>query len=80
MTKTVRMVAEILAEKCTGCALCVYVCPTVAITLRNRLPDEPGTHRRIAEVARPTRPALTRPTGSSGSGRGVGSAHDERGQ
>ena len=36
MAKVVRMVAEILADKCTGCALCVYVCPTVAITLRDR--------------------------------------------
>lgn len=50
MTKTVRMVAEIVAERCTGCALCVYVCPTVAITLRDRRPDEAGTHRRIAEM------------------------------
>ncbi|MET0147091.1 MAG: (2Fe-2S)-binding protein [Ilumatobacteraceae bacterium] len=51
MTKVVRMVAEILAGNCTGCALCVYVCPTVALTLRDRRPDEAGTHRRIAELA-----------------------------
>jgi Fe-S-cluster-containing hydrogenase component 2 len=50
MAKVVRMVAEIIAEKCTGCALCVYVCPTVAISLRDRRPDEPGTHRRIVDL------------------------------
>jgi Fe-S-cluster-containing hydrogenase component 2 len=47
------MVAEIVAESCTGCALCVYVCPTVALTLRDRRSDEPGTHRRIADLAEP---------------------------
>ena len=51
--KTVRMVAEIVAERCTGCALCVYVCPTVALTLRDRRADEAGTHRRIVELAEP---------------------------
>lgn len=45
------MVAEIVAENCTGCALCVYVCPTVALTLRDRRSGEPGTHRRLAELA-----------------------------
>lgn len=49
--KTVRMVAEIITESCTGCALCVYVCPTVALTLRDRRADEAGTHRKIAELA-----------------------------
>ncbi len=47
------MVAEIVADRCTGCALCVYVCPTVALTLRDRRPDEAGTHRRVAELADP---------------------------
>jgi Fe-S-cluster-containing hydrogenase component 2 len=51
--KTVRMVAEIVADRCTGCALCVYVCPTVALTLRDRRPDEAGSHRRIVELAEP---------------------------
>ena len=41
MPKRVRMVAEILAEKCTGCRLCEQVCPTVAITMRERRADEP---------------------------------------
>lgn len=52
MTKTVRMVAEVLLDKCTGCALCVYVCPTVALSLRTRTGDDPvgpGT-RRVAEL------------------------------
>lgn len=51
MTKTVRMVAEIIGERCTGCALCVNVCPTIALTLRDRLPTEPGRHRKTVELA-----------------------------
>ena len=52
MSKTVRMVAEVVLDNCTGCALCVYVCPTVALSLRNRTADDPvgpGT-RRVAEL------------------------------
>lgn len=48
MPKRVRMVAQIIAEKCTGCRLCEQVCPTVAIGMRDRLPDEPGQGRKIA--------------------------------
>jgi Pyruvate/2-oxoacid:ferredoxin oxidoreductase delta subunit len=51
VTKVVRMVAQILADQCTGCALCVYVCPTVALTLRDRRVDEPAGSRKIAELA-----------------------------
>jgi len=50
MAKVVRMVAKILSERCTGCALCVYVCPTIAISLRPRRDDEPGPSRRVAEL------------------------------
>jgi NAD-dependent dihydropyrimidine dehydrogenase PreA subunit len=53
MAKIVRMVAEILTDQCTGCALCVYVCPTVALTLRDRRPEEVGGSRRIAELTEP---------------------------
>ncbi|SHN15386.1 4Fe-4S dicluster domain-containing protein [Cryptosporangium aurantiacum] len=55
MAKTVRMLAEVLLDKCTGCGLCLNVCPTVALTLRGRTPDDPvgpGT-RKVAELAEP---------------------------
>ncbi|WP_082964419.1 4Fe-4S dicluster domain-containing protein [Mycobacterium sp. E796] len=53
MAKTVRMVAEVLLDKCTGCGLCVNVCPTVALSLRGRTeedPKGPGTRRVAALV------------------------------
>ena len=50
MGKVVRMVARILTDRCTGCALCVYVCPTIAISLRPRRDDEPGPGRKVAEL------------------------------
>ena len=51
MPKRVRMVAEVVGERCTGCKLCVQVCPTVAIGVRDRRPDEPGPGKKIAELA-----------------------------
>jgi NAD-dependent dihydropyrimidine dehydrogenase PreA subunit/bacterioferritin-associated ferredoxin len=45
------MVAEILGERCTGCKLCVQVCPTVALSVRDRRPDERGPGKRVAELA-----------------------------
>ena len=48
MTKRVTMVAEIIGENCTGCRLCEQVCPTVAITMRQRREDEPGPGKNIA--------------------------------
>lgn len=48
MPKEVRLVAKILADKCTGCRLCEQVCPTVAIGMRPRTEDEPGPSRNIA--------------------------------
>lgn len=50
MPKQVRMVAEIITEKCTGCRLCEQVCPTVAIGMRPRRPDEAGKSRNVAEL------------------------------
>ncbi len=51
MPKRVRMVAQIVADKCTGCRLCEQVCPTVAISMRPRREDEPGKGRNIAMLS-----------------------------
>ena len=48
MPKRVRMLAEIIGDKCTGCRLCEQVCPTVAITMRKRRPGEIGPGKLIA--------------------------------
>jgi len=48
LPKRVRMVAQIIADKCTGCRLCELVCPTVAISMREREAEEPGKGRNIA--------------------------------
>ncbi len=48
MPKRVRMLAEILDDKCTGCRLCEQVCPTVAITMRERISGDAGKGRLIA--------------------------------
>lgn len=51
MAKTVTLLAEIVDERCTGCDLCMKVCPTMAVTMRDRRPSETGPGKRIAEVA-----------------------------
>jgi len=51
MTKIVRMVAEVVSDRCTGCALCVYVCPTAALELRDRVPGDAGRSRRVAVLS-----------------------------
>jgi len=48
MAKLVRMVAEIVDGACTGCSLCVYVCPTVALAMEPRPDDNPGPGRKLA--------------------------------
>lgn len=53
MAKIIRMVAEILAENCTGCRLCTFVCPTAALTMRPRGENEEGPGRYIAELPKP---------------------------
>lgn len=50
MPRTVTLVAEIIDEKCTGCDLCIKVCPTLAISLRDRKPSEMGPGKKIAEI------------------------------
>lgn len=50
MGKIVTMVARVVGDNCTGCSLCVFVCPTVALALRPRSEDEPGPGRLIAEL------------------------------
>jgi ferredoxin len=44
------MLAEIIDAACTGCDLCIKVCPTIALSLRDRKPSEMGPGKRIAEV------------------------------
>lgn len=53
MAKRVTMVAEIVDGACTGCSLCVFVCPTAALTMRPRRSDEPGPGRNLAVLAEP---------------------------
>ena len=48
MGKIVAMVARVVEPNCTGCSLCVFVCPTVALSMRPRAEDEPGPGRMIA--------------------------------
>lgn len=48
MPKRVRMLAEIDPEKCNGCRICEKVCPTIAISMRDRRPDESGPGRKVA--------------------------------
>lgn len=48
MPKRVRMLAEILGDKCTGCRLCEQVCPTVAITMRPHSSADGGKGRLVA--------------------------------
>lgn len=50
MAKRVVMVAEIVENLCTGCNKCVLTCPTVAISMRPRRPEEPGPGKNIAVV------------------------------
>jgi ferredoxin len=50
MARTVTLVAEILEDKCTGCDLCIKVCPTLALSLRDRKPSEMGPGKKIAVV------------------------------
>jgi Pyruvate/2-oxoacid:ferredoxin oxidoreductase delta subunit/bacterioferritin-associated ferredoxin len=50
MPKRVRMVAEVIPENCTGCRLCVQVCPTVALSMRERRSDEPGPGKHVAQL------------------------------
>ncbi len=50
MPRTVTLVAEIIDEKCTGCDLCIKVCPTLALSLRDRKPSEMGKGKKIAEI------------------------------
>ncbi|MEX2558153.1 MAG: 4Fe-4S dicluster domain-containing protein, partial [Actinomycetota bacterium] len=50
VAKIVTMVAKVIGDNCTGCSLCVFSCPTVALTMRPRRNDEPGPGRMIAEL------------------------------
>ncbi len=50
MAKIVRMVAEVVADACTGCALCTFVCPTVALRMVDRPADRPGPSRRLPVI------------------------------
>lgn len=50
MARIVRQIAEIIAERCTGCALCTYTCPTAAIRMVERPDDQPGPSRKLAVI------------------------------
>jgi len=50
LAKPVRQIAQIVSERCTGCALCTFTCPTVALGMVDRPPDLPGPSRRIAVI------------------------------
>jgi ferredoxin len=50
MARTVTLLAEIIDEKCTGCDLCIRVCPTLALSMRDRKPSELGKGKRMVEV------------------------------
>lgn len=50
MPKRVRMLAEIVTDRCNGCGICEKVCPTIAISMRKRKFEEAGPGRNIAVI------------------------------
>jgi electron transfer flavoprotein alpha subunit/NAD-dependent dihydropyrimidine dehydrogenase PreA subunit len=44
------MSIRIIADKCTGCTLCVKACPFAAITMVERPPEAPGKSKKIAVI------------------------------
>lgn len=50
MPRRVTMVAEIIADNCTGCRYCEQVCPTAAITMRKRKAGELSPRDNVALV------------------------------
>jgi Fe-S-cluster-containing hydrogenase component 2 len=50
MAKIVRQIAEIVSERCTGCALCTFTCPTAALRMIDRPSGLPGPSRKLAVI------------------------------
>jgi Fe-S-cluster-containing hydrogenase component 2 len=50
MPRIVRQIAEIIPERCTGCALCTFTCPTAAIRMEDRPEELPGPSRKLAII------------------------------
>lgn len=50
MPRRVTMVAEIINDNCTGCRYCEQVCPTAAISMRNRKLGEDGPGKNLATL------------------------------
>lgn len=50
MPRLVHQIAEILPDRCTGCALCTFTCPTAAIRMVDRPPELPGPSRKLAVI------------------------------
>ena len=47
--RLVNLMAELIEEECTGCSICVKVCPTLAIEMTtNRKPDGP---KKLPEIS-----------------------------
>ncbi len=47
--RLVNLMAELIEEKCTGCSICVKVCPTMAVHMRAN--QKPGGPKQLPEIS-----------------------------